>query len=116
MPWIGNQFIYTKRLLRTIADNYPLHYGLPAYGGELITNPWSLAEYKADFDLALNNLGRGKWTGNLGVFSDYRYFGRRQQIVIVDILGIIDPLGFYDIPKLRRLAYGGMAKFLNGGE
>lgn len=118
--WVGNQFFYSKRLLKTIAESYAnLYDGLPTLRGQII-NPWVIAEYKADFDIALSKLGRGHWDDNLKAFKYYRHFGRLQQIVIADILGIDDyelaHLGFYDITRLRGFAYYSMRTILNGGK
>ena len=119
MGWKGDQYFYSKRTLRTIAENYPLSDGLPTFWGQ-ITNPWALAEYKADFDMALNSIGRGRWVGLDGLkFKDYRYYGMLQQIVIADIFGVSDEklVGFYNtswIPRLRSYAYFKMMEYLNG--
>ena len=120
MPWVGNEFRYTKRLLKAIAENYiPIYEGLPLSYGEVVTNPWALAEFRADFDTALNNIGKGKWTGRISQFKDYHYFGWLQQIIVADILGVSDHTltvyGFRDIAGLRGYAYYRMANFLNGG-
>ena len=120
MPWIENQFFYTKRLLKTIAGNYvTLYDGLPSWGGQ-ITNPWALAEYKADFDIALNGIGKGKWQGiDNHQFRDFRHYGRLQQIIIADIMGMddytLEVYGFYSVPRLRGYAYYLMCLRLNGG-
>lgn len=119
--WKGNQFYYSQRLLRTIAENYcHLYEGLPQFG-ELIVNPWRLVEYKVDFDLALQSLGKGKWMGDIrGSFKDYSHFGGLQQIIISDIMGIedgeLERLGFYNIKAFKSYAYKLAVKFLNGGE
>ena len=114
MGWIDDQFFYSKRLLRRIAENYPLSDGLPMFGGQ-ITNPWAIAEYKADFDIALNSLGKGKWEGAIRDFKYYRNFGRLQRIVIAEVIGMEDDelVGFYDVPRLRSYAYYLMTKRLN---
>jgi len=91
-------------------------------GGETTTHPFSIAEYKADFDRALDDLGRGHWSGdNISpLFKSYRGFGRLQRIVIADIIGVedseLEAMGFYSIPRLRGLAYWRMKQFLNGGD
>ena len=116
------RYIYTKGALKGIAACYAEIYLI---GFHRTTNPYSIAEYKADFDVALSYIGRGDWRGledtNL---KAYRYFGKAQQVVISDILGITDPdgsrdhklqpYGFYQIPQLRGKAYSWMVKFLNG--
>ncbi len=44
-------------------------------------------EYKADFDRALNALGKGEWDGKTEnhKWGEYRGFGRLQRLVIGDI-------------------------------
>jgi len=119
MVWRDDKFYYSTRILKVIAENYTsLYDGLEFRSGQLISNPWALAEYKADFDVALQTIGQGNWTSNLGKFKDYHYFDRLQQIIIADIFGITDyeleGLGFYSIPRLRGYAYFQMVKVLNG--
>jgi hypothetical protein len=119
MVWINDVYYYSKSILKAIARHYSSLYE----DGLLIANHHinylhSVAEYKADFDMALNAIGRGKWNGSLHPnFGHYRYYGRLQQIIIADILGLLDyhltGLGFYDIPKLRGMAYFRMTEFLN---
>ena len=116
--WINDQFYYSQRLLRAIAENYSsLYEGLPTRHGELV-NPWALAEFKADFDLALQSLGRGNWMGDIDrTFKDYNNFGQLQRIIIADIMGIetntLEGQGFYNIPKFKAYAYRLMVKYLN---
>lgn len=83
-----------------------------------ITDVFSIAEYKADFDMSLSSIGRGEWRGlSSSSFRDYRYFGRLQRLIIADILHIEDnelrAFGFTDIPKLRGMAYYRMMRNLN---
>lgn len=122
MPWVKEEYIYRKRLLRAIVRNYGAIYeGLPLSWKVEIYNACAIAEYKADFDMALDAIGRGCWNGELASLNlaDYKRFGRLQQIVIADILGIGDDelsgLGFYQIPRLRGYAYYLMANHLNSG-
>ena len=118
--WVGDKFLYTKGLLKKIASSYDNIYGgLPLLRGE-ITDPFAIAEFRADFDLALNSIGRGKWNGvTSGNFKDYRHLGRLQRIIIADVMGIndwkLEGLGFFDSARLRGYAYSLMAKYLNGG-
>ena len=121
MGWENNRYIYSKRILKVIAENYgSLYDGLPLSPHWEETNPITLAEYKADFDRALNSIGRGHWQGNLNGYKpqDYRHYGRLQQLIIADILGAGEQellrMGFYDIPRLRGFAYYLMTRFLNG--
>lgn len=106
--WVDKEFFYTKRLLRSIAENYhSIYQGFRVSLSRDETNPWRIAEYKADFDMALNSIGRGHWDGEL---KDIRYFGQLQRVIIFDITqeGI-------DNPRLKSYAYFLMCKFLNGG-
>ena len=74
----------------------------------------------ADFDMALDKIGKGKWTGFIDdlKFSDYKRFGRLQWVVIAGIIGIedreLEGLGFYSIPQMRGYAYHLMLDRLNG--
>ena len=113
------QYRYTSDALRTIARYYGHIYdGLPVNG--LTLNPWSLAEFKADFDLALRRIGRGRWTGNNEScdFRHYRSYGRLQRVIIADILGVpwqeMLRLGFTRLAWVRSFGYGLMARHLNG--
>lgn len=121
MGWQGNEYFYSKRTLRLIAANYTnIYSGLPLSLNAEITNPWALAEYKADFDMALKGIGKGQWSGlvNGCRFEDFKHYGRLQRIIIADIMGIKDDelerLGFWGIPRLRGFAYYLMIKYLNG--
>ena len=120
MGWRGDQFFYGKGLLKTIAENYiELYEGLPTLNSEIM-NPFELAEYKADFDMALSSLGYKKWELNSLEFKHCHGFGKLQRIVIADILRVKDAellrCGFYDLSELRNMAYARMKRFLNGGE
>jgi hypothetical protein len=112
--WINDVFYYSVGMLKAIAFNYESLY-TDAPDGAL----FYIAESKADFDRALDAIGRGKWRGLTNDnFGSYRYFGRQQQIVIADILDIkdykLEGYGFYEIPQLRGQAYSKMMVFLNG--
>ena len=120
--WKNDEYIYTKGILKSIAKSYDhIYKGIETSGGMLLeANTLSIAEYKADFDRALNAIGQGNWTGNIDnkEFIDFRYFGKLQRIVIADIYGIdeLESWGFYDVPRLRGYAYSVMVKFLSTGE
>lgn len=124
LPWIdGREYRYTASILKGIAQYYCQVYTgfapAPPAPDRWINNEWSIAEYKADFDMALSTIGRSKWQGLEGyLLKDYQNFGRLQQLVIADILGVedntLEVMGFYDIPRLRGWAYSQMSKVLNG--
>jgi len=110
-------YTYTVGTLRRIADYYCSLYNQEFFHPQ--ADLFALAEYKADFDLALSAIGRGHWIGLENTdFRAYRYFGKAQQVVIADILGVTDyelrGLGFYQVGQLRGKAYKWMADFLNG--
>ena len=115
----NDNYRYSTSTLQAIARNYQYIYdGLPL--GGLITDPWSIAEFKGDFDTALRRIGRGHWVGLESVnFKYYRPFGRLQRIIIADIIGIrtyeLMMMGFSNIPQLRGFAYYLMKLYLNGG-
>jgi len=135
MPWISeSEYRYTAHELEAIAEFYAAIYkglDLSYYGNDslssrpeagmarYVNNPWSIADYKADFDMALSAIGREKWRGlNSLRFKDYRRYGRLQQLVIAAILGVDDKVlrqaRFYEISRLRATAYTWMANYLNG--
>ena len=119
MTWFNDVYYYSKGVLKAIAEQYSSIYE----DGLLLANHHInylhiVAEFKADFDMALDAIGRGKWNGSLNPnFGHYRYYGRLQQIIIAKILGLTDyyltGLGFYDIPQLEGTAYFRMMEFLN---
>ena len=81
-----------------------------------ITDPFSVVEYKSDFDRAFNQIGRGEM-GELTEWRDYKYFGRLQRILIAQMLslgeGFLESQGFTDVPRLRGTAYSRMMEVLN---
>ncbi len=121
MPWNVNTYIYTQGVLRAIVRGYESIYDwlLLSYHSE-VESPWGRVEYKSDFDMALDAIGKGRWCGEVyPSLSHYRYFGRLQRMVIADIIGTgndeLEALGFYDIPRLKGYAYSVMCRFLNTG-
>ena len=122
MSWVNDIYYYSAGILKAIAESYDSIYedGL-LLANHYISYLYAIAEYKADFDRALLEIGKGEWGGLTSQnLKDYRYYGRLQQVIIADILGITDcylaGLGFYDIPKLRGLAYYRMAERLNSND
>ena len=120
MGWVTrDEFRYYKKVLMAIAQCYDHFYSGLDLNGILLSYAFSLAEYKADFDRALDNLGRGHWTGHIDdmQFKQYNKFGKLQRIVIADIYGIDDTelerLHFKDVPRFRNYAYKRMADTLN---
>jgi len=111
MPWVNIlDFYYSRKLLQVIAENYETLYsdGLPVSLTQVVTNPNSVAEFKADFDHALNEIGRGKWRGYP---EKLRGFGKFQRLIISDIYGL--PIKINYAPQLLGRAYGAMARVLN---
>jgi hypothetical protein len=118
MPWINEQYFYSSRVLRTIAENYTtLYSGFPMGLRGAVVNPFEVADYKADFDMALSRLGR-HWELRSSRFADYNFYSKTQRAVIADILGTddgeLESAGFYNIPQLKGYAYYRMRKVLNG--
>jgi len=106
--WYKDKWFYSIGSLKAIAEWYSGVYDYP------VTN--SIIELKADFDRALDSIGRGEWNGlESSKFTSYKYFSKRQRVVIADILGIYDlePYGFYDVRVLRHRAYKSMTEVLN---
>lgn len=111
--WVNDTYYYSKGILKAIARNYERLYA-DGESHQLL----SIAESKADFDRALDLIGKGHWMGLVGNhFGDYRPFGRRQRIIIADILDISDyklqAWGFPDPRTLRSRAYRDMLDVLN---
>ena len=107
MAWIidkfgREQFDYSIRLLRSIAECYEEIYDGLDMGIYTETNPFRLAEYRADFCLALKQLT-----------------GRKKKIMELIIKGLengeLEQRGFYRPNQLRRRAFEAMKKYLNGG-
>lgn len=110
-------YTYKVGTLRAIADHYCSLYNQEFFHPR--EDLYSIALFKADFDVSLSAIGKGHWVGIVSSdFRTYRYFGKAQRVVIADILGITDwelkQLGFYQIPQLRGKAYRWMTDFLNG--
>lgn len=121
---------YRSKYLRGVAENYKdysIYKFLSPPSPNVDRNPTRLRydklSTKIDFDRALDVMGRGHWSGTGfgdgakdNKFKTYRSFGRLQQVVIADIIGITDgeleQVGFYDIERLRGWAYGAMSSFL----
>ena len=119
--WRNDDYVYTSGILKGIATSYHHIYQRIEWYTKartepiVINDPQALVEYKVDFDRALNNIGRGIWTGKE---DDFRQYGRLQGVVIADIYEIEDAElevnGYYDIPRLKGLAYSFMTRVLNG--
>ncbi len=112
MTWQGDNYRYGQKELRTIAE---------LYKDIAVDSAIGVIEKKADFDNALNSLGKGHWTGwleDIQPFRYYRGFSRLQRVIIADILGMTDYelrwMGFNAVGYLRARAYYRMQKFLNG--
>lgn len=109
---------YTVKRLKRISDVYEELYYHPDRTSDGID-----LDNKIDFDIALNKLGKGKWSGfgveNLIVKDLYSY-GNQQKIIINDTLGLVDDeelerrFHLRDMDKLRAGAYERMRDILNG--
>ena len=119
MPWVNDTYYYTRGVVSAIVEWYCLLYDRQLIIGPYqITHLFTLVEFKADFDIALDSIGRGDWRGVVDPnFKAYKYFGKEQQVVIAGILGIGDneltARGFYQIPQLRGKAYSRILDALN---
>jgi len=94
---------YCVEDLRDIAENYNWYD--------------DISDEKLDFDKALDSIGKGCWQGIDSVnFSDYNHFGRLQQVVIADILGVedceLEKIGLKQIQQLKGRAYKWMLNYL----
>jgi len=119
MPWINDIYYYTRSVVDAIVEYYGLLYDRQLkIGPYQITHLFTLVEFKTDFDMALDSIGRGKWRGLTSHnFNNYRQFGRMQRVIIASILGIDDyelrAFGFSDAKQLRYEAYKRMLGILN---
>jgi len=106
---------YSIKTLKAIAAQYASIYtGLMLDDDIVVMDMNSLAEYKADFDIALQSLSQKfKWTGDIEncSFKNFRYYDKYQRVVIADIFGVTLK---DDIPKLHKYAYTKMCNYLNG--
>ena len=121
MGWVTrDEYKYFKKVLISIAQSYDHIYSGLDINGFIISDGFWIAEYKADFDRALDYIGRGHWTGQIDdvKFKQYRGFGKWQRVVIADIYGIedfeLEDMHFKGVKHLKSIAYGQMAKLLNG--
>ena len=119
MPWIEDRFYYTRGILKDIARCYDGIYGGLTINDHYIVNDFDVAEFKADFDRALDELGRAKWDGITHCnFSQYKYFDRKQRIIIAYILGLrsddkLEAWGFWEARKYRYKVLNEMVSILN---
>jgi hypothetical protein len=107
--WQNDKYYYSKHILKEIAYRYDAFYeGIEGNYNNDIVNPWSLAEFAADFTMAFNKIGRGKWSGEINdIPVNYRrMFGKLQSTVLSDILGEND--------GHSERAYMWMSSILNG--
>ena len=102
MGWHEGKYYYRVGLLRYIAENYDHLYteGIAFDGLYEEYNLFRIAEYKADFDISLKKLPR-----------------RMRKVIEAVIQGIPDRVmemrGYYEVGKLRRMAYHRMKEILN---
>jgi len=135
------EYVYSVGALRRVAEDYielKEYNILPWQTKEVIGRQFATRGEKqsrspfdtqaiivADFDRALDAIGKGHWTGDIEDkrFEDFRYFGKLQQAVIADIIFGAKELdaqyelerrGFYRVPQLQGYAYHLMADRLNG--
>ncbi len=113
MAWRGDKYYYGIRELREIAGNY---------NDIADAEDRAIIEKKVDFDRAVNNLGKGHWTGwkkDIKPFHQCNSYCKLQKMIIADIIGMsgyeLHRWGFYRVPQYRRVAYFEMQRFLNGG-
>ena len=118
--WIGDKYIYSKSLLKNIAENYLTIYdGLPVSWRADIYVLMRIAEYRADFIMSFNKLGQfhnkkpPHWDGELKPFKYFKPFSRSQKIIIADILKIETLPDYYNPEQLKSRAYTWMLKYLN---
>ncbi len=97
------KYYYTVRLLRYLADNWDNLYqdGIEFNEEHATYNPFEIAEFRADFDIALRYLGK-----------------RMRKVIEADRQGIpdndLEQRGYWDLKQFRRSAYHRMKLYLNG--
>jgi len=69
MPWVNDVFYYTNGTLRGIANGYDTISEVLMIGDFQVVNQFSRAEFKADFDMALDSIGKTEWNSLTG--ADY---------------------------------------------
>lgn len=133
MAWDKDKqiYFYTSGVLRAVASCYVNLYedGLIFRDDKALRDVWALADYRADFDVALSSLGkRFEYLG--APLKDYHGYNDLQLSVISDIVyGVLDEqirdyamekdltsLGKRYIIYMRGGAYRLMCKYLNGGK
>jgi hypothetical protein len=122
--WRGLDYHYSKTVLKAIAAYYGENTIYSVLDRIIACDPCSVVEYKADFDMALNAIGKcHEWSGDVDTFTEFKYyrqFGRLQQVIIAEVIGTEDEelerCGFDDIPKCKAMAFSRMARYLNTGE
>lgn len=103
MAWREGYYYYTVRLLRYIADNWNSLYtdGIEFSEERATTNPFDIAEFRADFDISLHSLSK-----------------RQRKVIEADRDGVSDNVleqrGYWEIKKFRRQGYHLMKLYLNG--
>ncbi len=117
MGWKDNQYFYSVGTLKDIAACYSQE-GIEFHRHKIYRytdlDPWSIAEFKADFDRALDAIGRGHWIGEIMDYKYYRNFSKYQRLIIADICGIpIEGTGINYALRLHGRAYGKLKRFLN---
>ena len=102
MAWVNDRFYYSIRLLRSICGSYENIYDGLEVGLYVETNPFRLAEYRADFDLARRHLGRRKRKFIELIINGYEN-------------GELIKRGFYEVERFKRICFNEMKIILNGG-
>jgi hypothetical protein len=131
--WRGLDYQYSKTVLKAIATYYGQDTIYSVLDRIIACDPCSVVEYKADFDMALCAIGRGKWCGvvekmfcyrtGVGVRVDWKLlyqYGYYQQLVLSDVLGIeeteLEQKKFDRVPQMKGAAYARMVNWLNTGK
>ena len=104
MGWRKGRYFYKVGLLRYLADNWDnLYIDGVDMGEHTRTNPIEIAEWRADFEFALNKIGRRART------AIKEYIKGTEDYVM-------EMRGYYEPRKLRNKGYHNMKILLNGGE
>ena len=101
MGWHKGKYYYSVWLIRYLAEHWDNLYddgiGFEDYED---TNPWSIAEYRADFSIAIKKVGR-----------------RMRKSIEEYIKGtpdrVMEMRGYYEVASLREKAYVAMVETLN---
>ena len=104
MGWRKGRYFYKVGLLRYLAENWDnLYIDGVDIGEHTETKPIEIAEWRADFCVALDKIGKRARTAIKEYIKGTPDF-------------VMEQRGYYDVEHLRNKGYHSMKVLLNGGE